>query len=92
MDSGGIDRYVVAKGVLMASTGASRRFIHPHIRESLGFNSHKYLEEANKAISEICVICYEAFGTAGKAAKIRSLNLEEMVQRYDSGELDPTVH
>ncbi len=92
MDSGGIDRYVVAKGVLMASTGASRRFIHPHIRESLGFNSHKYLEEANKAISEICVICYEAFGMTGKASKIRSLNLEEMAQRYDSGELDPAVH
>ena len=92
MDSGGIDRYIAARGVLMVPTGASRRFMHSHIRESLGFNSHKYLEEANKATSEICVICYEAFGTAGKASKIRSLNLEEMVQRYDSGELAPTVH
>ncbi len=43
-------------------------------------------------MSEICVVRYEAFGTAGNASKIRSLDLEEMVKRYDSGELDPTVH
>jgi fructose-bisphosphate aldolase class II len=66
--------------------------MHLHIRESLCFDLHKYLKEATKAISEIRVICYEAFGTAGKASKIRSLNLEEMVERYDSGELDPRVN
>ena len=66
--------------------------MHPHIRKSLGFNSHKYLKEVNKAISEICVICYEAFGAAGSASNIGSLDLEEMVQHYDSGEMDPTVH
>ena len=43
-------------------------------------------------MSEICVARYEAFGTAGNASKIRSLDLEEMVKRYDSGELDPTVN
>ena len=52
----------------------------------------KYLKEATKAMSEICVARYEAFGTAGNASKIRSLDLEEMVKRYDSGELDPTVN
>tara|TARA_B100000686_G_C16739935_1_gene945968 strand:+ start:543 stop:701 length:159 start_codon:yes stop_codon:yes gene_type:complete len=50
------------------------------------------INEANKTISKICAACYEAFGTAGNASKIRSLDLEEMVKRYDSGELDPTVH
>ena len=43
-------------------------------------------------MSEICVVRYEAFGAAGNASKIRSVDLEEMVKRYDSGELDPTVH
>ena len=92
MDSGGIDRYIAARGVRGVSIGASRRFMHPHTRESLDFNLHKYLKEATKAISEICVTCYEAFGTASNAPKIESLDLEEMVKRYDSGELDPTAH
>ena len=73
----------------MVSIGVSRRFMH---QNSSAFNSRKYLKEAIKAMSEICVARYEAFGTAGNASKLRSLNLEEMVKRYDSGELDPTVH
>ena len=40
----------------------------------------------------MAMVRYEAFGTAGNASKLRSLDLEEMVKRYDSGELDPTVH
>ena len=66
--------------------------MHLHIRESLGFDLHKYLKEATKAMSEICVTCYEAFGTAGNAPKNGSRDLEEMVERYDSGELDPRVN
>jgi len=89
LDFGSIDRYIVARGVLRVSTGASRRFMH---QNSSAFDPHKYLKEATKAMSEICVARYEAFGTAGNASKIRSLDLEGMVQRYDSGELDPTVH
>ena len=53
---------------------------------------HKRINEASKAMSEICVARYEAFGTAGDASKIRSLDLEEMVRRYDSGEFDPRVN
>tara|TARA_Y100001960_G_scaffold102261_1_gene110057 strand:+ start:591 stop:776 length:186 start_codon:yes stop_codon:yes gene_type:complete len=59
---------------------------------SLCRDPHIRINEANKTISKICAACYEAFGTAGNASKIRSLDLEEMVKRYDSGELDPTVH
>ena len=73
----------------MASTGSIRRFMH---QNPSAFDPRKYLKEATKAMSEICVARYEAFGTAGNASKIRSLDLEEMVKRYDSGELDPTVH
>jgi len=73
----------------MVSTGASRRFMH---QNPSAFDPHKYLKEATKAMSEICVARYEAFGTAGNASKIRSLHREEMVKRYDSGELDPRVN
>ena len=81
MDSGGIDRYIMARAVRRVSTGASRRFMLPHTRESLGFDLHKYLKEGAKAMSEICVTCYEAFGTAGSAPKNGSRDLEEMVNR-----------
>ena len=40
---------------------------------------------------DICIARYEAFGTAGNASKIKPINLEEMFQRYESGELDPRV-
>ena len=73
----------------MVCIGVSRCFMH---QNSSAFNSRKYLKEAIKGMSEICVARYEAFGTAGNASKLRSLDLEEMVKRYDSGELDPTVH
>ena len=53
---------------------------------------HKRINEASKAMSEICVARYEAFGTAGDASKIRSFDLDEMVKCYDSGELNPTVY
>ena len=56
------------------------------------FDPRKCLKEATKAMSENCVARYEAFGTASNASKLRSLDLEEMVKRYDSGELDPTAH
>lgn len=89
MDFGSIDRYIVARGVLRVSTGASQRFMH---QNSSVFDPRKYLKEATKAMSENCVARHEAFGTAGNASKLRSLDLEEMVKRHDSGELDPRVN
>jgi fructose-bisphosphate aldolase class II len=74
----------------MVSTGASQRFMH---QNPSAFDPRKYLKEATKAMNEICVARYEAFGTAaGNASKIKALDLEDMVKRYDSGELDPTVN
>jgi len=43
-------------------------------------------------MNEICVVRYEAFGTAGNASKIKALDLEDMVKCYDSGELDLTAN
>ena len=59
---------------------------------SSAFDPRRDLKEATKAMSENCVARYEAFGTASNASKPRSVDLEEMVKRYDSGELDPTVY
>jgi fructose-bisphosphate aldolase class II len=73
----------------MVSTGASRRFMH---QNPSAFDLRKYLKEATKAMNEICVACYASFGTADNAPKNKALDLEDMVKRYDSGELDPTVN
>ena len=73
----------------MVSTGASRRFMH---QNPSAFDPRKYLKEATKAMNEICVVRYEAFGTAGNASKIKALDLEDMVKCYDSGELDLTAN
>ena len=90
MDSGSIDRYIMARDVLMVSTGAICRYMH---QNPSAFDPRKYLKEATKALNEICVARYEAFGTAaGNASKMKALDLEDMVKRYDSGELDPTVN
>ena len=35
---------------------------------------------------------YEAFGAAGNASNLRWLDLEEMIKRYDSGELHSRVN
>jgi len=73
----------------MVSTGASRRFMH---QNPSAFDPRKYLKEATKAMNEICVVRYEAFGAAGNASKIKALDLEDMVKCYDSGELDLTAN
>ena len=73
----------------MASIGVSRRFMH---QNSSAFNPRKYLKEATKVMSEICVARYEACRTARDASRVRSLDLKEMVERYDSGELDLRVN
>jgi fructose-bisphosphate aldolase class II len=43
-------------------------------------------------MKEICVARYEAFDTAGNGSRIKAIGLEDMVKRYDSGELDPQVN
>ncbi|MCB1837072.1 MAG: fructose-1,6-bisphosphate aldolase, partial [Alcanivoracaceae bacterium] len=72
----------------LASTGAIRRFLAQNKSE---FDPRKYLAVSVKAMKEICLARYEAFGTAGKASKIKALSLEAMYQRYLTGELDPRV-
>ena len=73
----------------MASTGAIRKFLHENPKE---FDPRKYLGKTVDAMRDICIARYEAFGTAGNAAKIKPVSLEKMTQRYAAGELDPRVN
>jgi len=85
----GVRKVNIDTDLRLASTGAVRRFLAENKSE---FDPRKYLKETTKAMKEICLARYEAFGTAGNASKIKPLSLEAMFKRYENGELDPKVN
>ena len=85
----GVRKVNIDTDLRMASTGAIRRHMAQNPSD---FDPRKYLKAATLAMRQICVERYEAFGTAGNASKINALNLEQMTERYSSGELDPKIH
>jgi len=84
----GVRKVNIDTDLRLASTGAIRRFLAQNTSE---FDPRKYLAVATKAMKEICLARYEAFGTAGQASKIKVLSLDAMTTRYSNGELDPRV-
>ncbi len=84
----GVRKVNIDTDLRMASTGATRKFLAEHPKE---FDPRKFLAASTKAMKQICKDRYEAFGTAGKASKIRPLSLEAMFQRYEKGELTAQV-
>lgn len=84
----GVRKVNIDTDLRMASTGAIRQFLH---QKPSVFDPRKFLKESTKAMMEICKARYEAFGTAGNASKIKRVSLEQMVDRYKRGELDPRV-
>ncbi|MCH8498252.1 MAG: fructose-bisphosphate aldolase class II [Marinobacter sp.] len=84
----GVRKVNIDTDLRLASTGAIRRFLAQNTAE---FDPRKYLKESVKAMTEICVARYEAFGTAGNASKIKPLSLDAMADRYEKGELAPKV-
>ncbi len=80
----GVTKVNIDTDLRLASTGAIRRFLAQNPAE---FDPRKYFAVATKAMSDICIARYEAFGTAGNASKIKPISLDSMVARYDSGEL-----
>jgi fructose-bisphosphate aldolase class II len=85
----GVRKVNIDTDLRMASTGSIRRHLNDN---KANFDPRKFLKEATKAMSEICKNRYEAFGSAGMAAKITPISLETMFGRYESGELDPKVN
>ena len=84
----GVRKVNIDTDLRLASTGSIRRFLANNKAE---FDPRKYLKESVKAMKDICLARYEAFGTAGNASKIKALSLEAMFQRYENGELDPRI-
>lgn len=84
----GVRKINIDTDLRMASTGAIRRYFALKPKE---FDPRKYLAEAQKAMRDICIERYQAFGTEGHAAKIKVIALESMYQRYAKGELKPRI-
>ncbi len=85
----GVRKVNIDTDLRMASTGAVRKHL---VENPKNFDPRKYLAATTKAMKEICIARYEAFGTAGNASKIRPLSLEAMTDLYAKGELDPRVN
>ncbi len=84
----GVRKVNIDTDLRMASTGSIRRFFVQNPKE---LDPRKYLKDAQNGMVEICKARYEAFGAAGQASKIRPLSLDEMVNRYAKGDLDPRI-
>ena len=71
----------------MAITGQIRKVFAEHPGE---FDPRKYLKPAQEAMTKICKLRLEEFGTAGNASMIgRIATLAEMATSYAKGSLDP---
>ena len=84
----GVRKINIDTDLRLASTGAVRRFLAENPSE---FDPRKYLAETTKAMTDIVINRYEAFGTAGNASKMKAICLDDMYLRYESGELDAKI-
>ncbi|MEM6406195.1 MAG: class II fructose-bisphosphate aldolase [Pseudomonadota bacterium] len=84
----GVRKVNIDTDLRMAATGSIRRHLHDN---PANFDPRKYLQVSKKAMQQICVERFEAFGTAGQAGRITALSLETMTERYQSGTLDPRI-
>ncbi len=84
----GVRKVNIDTDLRLASTGAVRRFLAENPAE---FDPRKFLKPALQAMEKLCRERFEAFGTAGNAAGIKVIPLDEMARRYASGVLDPQI-
>jgi fructose-bisphosphate aldolase class II len=81
----GVRKVNIDTDLRLASTGSIRRYLANNKAE---FDPRKYFTESLKAMKEIVIDRYEAFGTAGNAGKIKVIPLDDMAMRYAAGDLD----
>ena len=70
----------------MAMTAQFRKV---SVEKPTEFDPRKFLIPAMDAMEKVCLDRFERFGTAGNAAKINGIPLDEMARRYHDGVLDP---
>jgi fructose-bisphosphate aldolase class II len=75
----GVRKVNIDTDIRLAMTGAMRRAM---AKDPAEFDPRKFLKEAMAAARALCKQRFEAFGSAGKAPRIKPLPLEKMAARY----------
>jgi fructose-bisphosphate aldolase class II len=85
----GVRKINIDTDIRLAMTGAMRRLMGEKPDE---FDPRKFLTVATKAVKQICLARFQAFGSAGNASRIKPIPLDRMTALYAKGALDPVVH
>ena len=75
----GVRKINIDTDIRLAMTGAMRRAM---ARDPAEFDPRKFLKDATAAARGVCKERFEAFGSAGQAARIKPVPLEKMAARY----------
>ena len=84
----GVRKVNIDTDLRLAMTAGIRRVMGKNKAE---FDPRKFLQAALDEARTVCRARFEAFGTAGQASRIRTLDLDAMAQRYAKGELRQLV-
>lgn len=84
----GVRKVNIDTDTRLAMTGAFRRVAVTNPGE---FDPRKFLIPAMDAVTQLCRLRYEQFGSAGQASKIVPIPTSEMAARYTAGSLDQRV-
>ncbi|MFN3644742.1 MAG: class II fructose-bisphosphate aldolase [Gemmobacter sp.] len=82
----GVRKVNIDTDLRLAATAEFRRVANQKRDE---FDPRKFLKPAMDAMAAVCRARFEAFGTAGQAAKIKPIPMSDMARRYAAGTLDP---
>jgi fructose-bisphosphate aldolase class II len=85
----GVRKINIDTDIRLVMTGAMRRGM---AKDPSEFDPRKFFKDATAAAKDLCQVRFEAFGSAGQAAKIKVISLERMAPRYMKGELDAAVN
>jgi len=84
----GVRKVNIDTDLRLASTGSIRQ----HLAENpKNFDPRKFLAVSTTAMQSICEARMNAFETSGQASQIKPIDLEAMVLRYESGELNQVI-
>ena len=84
----GVRKINIDTDIRLAMTATIRQEMAHHPAE---FDPRVFLKAATIAARSVCKNRFEAFGSAGRAAKIKVVSLDVMAARYAKGEFAPTV-
>jgi fructose-bisphosphate aldolase class II len=84
----GVRKVNIDTDIRLAMTGAMRKLMAEKPSE---FDPRAFFKVATAAAKDICQARFEAFGSAGRASKIRVIPMDTMATKYAKGELRAVV-